>query len=377
MTSKMREQWRRTLSGAALLSVLLALAGGASGQSNNADAPTPVFAGEIAGRIAPLDLGDPRLTRHFYAFRAQPGDLEITVESENLEGDIDLFTATMRPLTKVTLYAGLNSRVTKTVFFRSADSLILRVQGRTPNDADGSYRIHLGGTFLAALPSAASDASPESAEARPSPSPRAPQPGVRRVNSVGARIEEPRTEAAAAPELTPPTSTEPTAPAPVRTPRGASARNRTSTNRRGAAGRAPSPAARPAAERAETTGGERASAEVPAAGSERTATTARTNRGRTRAPRPTSRATESRDGGAAPNAPRTSAPSRAEPAPAAGLELPGARLVLELADGERVVREMSEVRRVTVERGMIVIVRKSGEIERRPMASVLRMSIEP
>jgi hypothetical protein len=38
---------------------------------------------------------------------------------------------------------------------------------------------------------------------------------------------------------------------------------------------------------------------------------------------------------------------------------------------------MSEVRRVTVERGMIVIVRKSGEIERRPMASVLRMSIEP
>jgi hypothetical protein len=52
-------------------------------------------------------------------------------------------------------------------------------------------------------------------------------------------------------------------------------------------------------------------------------------------------------------------------------------LVLVLRDGETFERDMSSVRRVTVERGMIVIVSKDGKTERRAMANVLRMSIEP
>jgi hypothetical protein len=51
--------------------------------------------------------------------------------------------------------------------------------------------------------------------------------------------------------------------------------------------------------------------------------------------------------------------------------------VLELRGGERIVREMSEVRRVAIEGRLIVIVLKNGRIERQPLANVSRMTIEP
>ena len=38
---------------------------------------------------------------------------------------------------------------------------------------------------------------------------------------------------------------------------------------------------------------------------------------------------------------------------------------------------MSGVRRVTVENNQVVIVGRDGKVTRRPLASVLRMSIEP
>src|SRR6266849_1367960 len=75
-------------------------------QSTDQSLPTPVLSNEISGTIRALDVGDPRLTRHFYAFEAMPGDLLITVNSRNLNGDVDIFTAvTFRPLTKITIYA--------------------------------------------------------------------------------------------------------------------------------------------------------------------------------------------------------------------------------------------------------------------------------
>ncbi|MCA1613047.1 MAG: hypothetical protein LC800_02600 [Acidobacteria bacterium] len=51
--------------------------------------------------------------------------------------------------------------------------------------------------------------------------------------------------------------------------------------------------------------------------------------------------------------------------------------MLELREGGQFVREMSEVRRVTVERGFVVVLLKTGRTERQPLANVLRMSIEP
>ena len=43
----------------------------------------------------------------------------------------------------------------------------------------------------------------------------------------------------------------------------------------------------------------------------------------------------------------------------------------------RVERYMTEVRRVTVEKGQLIVVTNDGKIERRPMTNVLRVTIEP
>jgi hypothetical protein len=86
---------------------------------------------------------------------------------------------------------------------------------------------------------------------------------------------------------------------------------------------------------------------------------------------------------------RTTKP-KVEPKPAAGdeksgetqpatpsQEAPGPHLIIEQKDGTRIDRPMSTVRRVIVEGGTIVVVLKTGKIERVPMSAVARMSIEP
>src|SRR5687767_9672111 len=76
-------------------------------QSTDITAPTPIRNHDVFGAIAPRDLGDARLTDHFYAFTGTPGDLLITIEGRNLNGDVDVFTAAgLRPLMKFSLYAG-------------------------------------------------------------------------------------------------------------------------------------------------------------------------------------------------------------------------------------------------------------------------------
>jgi hypothetical protein len=55
----------------------------------------------------------------------------------------------------------------------------------------------------------------------------------------------------------------------------------------------------------------------------------------------------------------------------------GPHLIIEQTDGTRIDRPMSTVRRVIVEGGTIVVVLKTGKIERVPLSAVVRMSIEP
>src|SRR5436853_3602306 len=95
----------------------------AAAQSTDAEFPTPIRSNEINGTIAPRDLGDPRLTRYFYSFTGTPGDLIVTVESRNLEGDVDVFTAnTLRPLAKVSVYAGnAASGGSKTIYLKRSE----------------------------------------------------------------------------------------------------------------------------------------------------------------------------------------------------------------------------------------------------------------
>src|SRR5215216_529983 len=117
---------------------VLLVAISAAGQSINPNAPSPVRSNSVTGRIAARDLGDARLTDHYYAFTGTPGDLLITVNSTNLNGDVDVFTAgTLRPLLHLTLYAEISSPVTKGVYLRRREDLILRVEARSPNDDEG------------------------------------------------------------------------------------------------------------------------------------------------------------------------------------------------------------------------------------------------
>jgi len=310
------------------LSSALALA-----QSTEAEFPTPIRSNEISGIIAPRDLGDPRLTRYFYSLTGTPGDLIVTVESRNLEGDIDVFTAgTLRPLAKVSVYASSGvSGGTKTIYLKTRESLVLRVEARTPNDNDGSFRIRFDGSF-----------EPIGSDV-PDPEPVIPTVSSaatgRRVTSTGARIEEPEPQPTPAESKTEtPTSATAT---PTETPTTAPAETPTTT----AEASKPEPTKpRPRIRRPGT------------ARNTRTRPTTTTTRRKTETPKETTTAEASKP---------------AEPQPA------GPRLIIETRDGVKVERYMTTVRRVTVENGQLIVITKDGHIERHPMSDVLRMAIEP
>src|SRR4026209_196182 len=118
-----------------VVTIFLLAVASVSEQSINPTAPSPVRTNSITGRIAARDLGDARLTDHYYAFTGTPGDLLITINGSNLNGDLDVFTAgSLQPLLKLTLYAETTSPVTKGIYLRKRESLILRVEARSPND---------------------------------------------------------------------------------------------------------------------------------------------------------------------------------------------------------------------------------------------------
>lgn len=334
----------------------------AKAQSLEASAPTPISANELSGSIAARDIGDSRFTHHFYTFSGNPGDVLITVRSKNLNGDVDVFTAgTLRPLLKFTLYAESSSPITKGIYLRRHEDLVLRVEARSPNDDEGTYEIRFGGTFE---PSAA----PLLAEADKPETPmdlsaRSGKTG-RRVTSAGARIKEPPPPpeeiAVVTPTPTPsPETTLPETPSPeaAAVERTEPAPARTTASRRGrgraAARRTPPPKPDvPAAEKKETTPDEAKEAEKATTGEPAPARpTRRTAR---RSARP----------------PATTTPVEPEPPS-------GPRLVLEMLDGTRTERFMSTIRRVTIENNQIVVTGKDGKIDRTRLSEVLRMTIEP
>ena len=369
----------------------LSLAGAAAAQSTDVGQPTPVFSGEISGRIAPRDLGDARLTRHFYGFAAAEGDLVVTVESTDFNGDVDVFTAgTLRPLLKITLYAvgSTPSRVAQSVYIRRDESLVLRVEGRTVVDADAQYRIRLTGSFrpAAGAPPPGPDSQPLEASETASTTSKG-----RRATSTGARIPRPAEETPARPEAAAPESAatteaarEPASSArePASRPTGRRSTSRSSTragsrrarppardNSENASRETPKPADAAGAE-ASKTPEERGAAEAPAASE---APAPRASRART--PR---RGSTRRSGGRGEN-PRTDGEAAAAETSSAGSAAaePSTRLVIMLKDGELFTRDMKSVRRVTVERGQIVVVETDGKVTRHPLALVQRMAIEP
>jgi hypothetical protein len=335
--------WNHLKAVIACASLCFLLVSGASAQSTSIDQPTPVTSNQITGQIAPRDIGDSRLTRHFYILTGTPGDLMLTVESRNLDGDVDLFqTGTLRPLAKVSMYAGeLSTSTSKSLYLRQREAIILRVEARTPNDDKGDYRISFSGGFEAMAAPAVEPEAESTGEQTPLTARR--DKSTRRVNSVGARINEPE------PVVTE-KSTQPETPADTATD-SSSASNRTADS----------------TDRATTT-----PAPVTATRAQRPPTSRANRRGRGRVTpsRPPETAAENSTATAS-----TGEPPRIVSKPT-GIEA-GAKLIIETRDGVRVERFMNNVRRVTVENGQIVVIMKDGKIARHPMTDVVRMAIEP
>jgi hypothetical protein len=297
-------------------------------QSTDQEIPTPIRAADLSAEIPVRDLGDPRRTQHFFIFTGTPGDLVVSVESRNLNGDVDVFTAgSFRPLFKISLFASEGAgRTSKSVYLRARQDLILRVEARSPNDEPGTYRIQFGGSFEPFSGEIAGAETPTESDEKAATTPRK----GKRVNAVGARIDEPASvvEEKAAGEQ----------PA-IETPTPEPAKPEPSKNARNRAGRRnPRPArSKPAPKPAEnsTTEGEAKAGEA-----------AKT------------------DEPVVPPASETQVES-------------GPRLIIETKEGVRIARSMSTVRRVVVDNGQIVVILRTGKIERTPLNSIVRMAIEP
>jgi hypothetical protein len=267
------------------------------------------------------------------------------------------------------LYAESTTPVTKGIYLRKREDLILRIEARSPNDDEGTYQLFFGGSFEPVV------GGPEIAE-NETPGPGGNTGGDRktkRVSSVGARLPEPERpvteEVAAAPTPSPeitPTPTEKTEEPKPEKPKPApktrttipanTARNRRPTTRR-------TPPAKPKPE--ETASDESNKPEETK------------NSEETEAPKPKSPATRTpaRRGTAAAN--RTAKAKTEKPEEPAAAPEPeiGPRLVIETSDGTLINRSMSTIRRVIVENGQVVVTARDGKIDRIPLANVVRMSI--
>jgi hypothetical protein len=344
----------RTLTALACFVIIPAVP--AFAQSTDVRFPTPIDQNEVAGSIAARDIGDARLTDHFYTFNGLPGDLLITVESKNLNGDFDVFTAgELRPVVKLVVYAESSSAVTKNIYLRKAESLILRVEGRTPNDDEGSYRIRFSGTFQPIQRSLAVDT--KTAEEPTLSTAKSTDRKTTRVNSAGARIEEPVEVAAAAP------TPAPTPVEPKQEPAAKPAKVETARNTRGT--RRP-PIRRTTTKPAETATVKKQPAPAPAD------TT-------TKSPTEES-ATETTAAPVGRTTPRKAPPRSTRGTTRTVKNAPTAesgQLVIEVNDGTRIHYAMSNVAKVTIENGEVVITINDGYVKRVPLTSILRMSIGP
>ncbi len=172
-----------------LLALNFAFSSNILAQSTDQNAPTPLTTDEIRGQIKARDIGDARLTTYYFAFNGDRGDVFLNVVTRNLNGNIDVFTAdTLQPRTRITLYADTSATETgRIVYMRQPEKLILRVQGRTPNDDPATFQIKFAGSFVPLSPVGL-------AETEALPEVEIDRKGTVRVNSVGTIIEEPKTE---------------------------------------------------------------------------------------------------------------------------------------------------------------------------------------
>lgn len=315
-------------------------------QSTRIEFPTPLTSSEINGRIPARDIGDSRLTSYYYTFNGNQGDIFLRIQSANLNGDIDVFYAdNMRPLTKISLYAD-SSEPTQTgreIYLRKPEKLILRVEGRTPNDDAATFSIKFEGSFQP-LTAANSADEPEN------PTIKNEIEGTVRVNSVGTIIE---------PE---------SKPEPKRAIAGTSKKNvKTVTTPKSISTADENDESATSDEENLNRSRVVISDNLP----EKTETKLPAKKNTTAKKTPARRTTRA----AARRTPpaKTAAETKTEELAKA---LENVRLIVLFKDGEKIERPMNEVLRFNIDKGVLTIIAKDGAIGRYSILDVIKVAIE-
>ena len=326
-------------------------------QSTSQDYPSPIVSSELSGIIKPRDIGDSRVTTYYYTFNGNQGDVFINVVTKNLNGNIDVFSVEgLRLLTRILVFADVADNETgRVVYLRRPERLILRVEGRTPNDDPANFQIKFAGSFEAV----AADSVPTEPKL---PELRADNDSGIRVNSAGAIVEvrpkpTPAAVVRAETEAKRPTAEE---------KRSAEAET---TSERERTNEAPEktkrsevvveesakPPAEPKSKRASTKSPSRTSSERKSSTKPRSETTAKAEAERE----------VLREKPAKPVEPE----KEVDP-------LANVSLIVEFKDGRRFERPMSDVFRFTVDHGSLTVIRKDGKIDKFPIIEVAKVSVQ-
>ena len=330
----------RSIKFACIAVMLLVLTSAALGQSSDQSLPTPVYTAEITGTIKPRDIGDSRLTSHFYTFEGGQGDLFINLTTTNFSGDIDLWIESgLRPLAKIVVYGDSSKNETgRVVYLRKGEKLLLRVQGRPPGDENASYRIKFAGSFIASNLPPPADQLPVVASAD----------GPVKVNSAGTIIDVKKPEPAKEPVA------DPKPVAPVKESREEST-----------AEEKPKTVKRPTAERS--------ASRTPAPKPSPVGSSTRTAEKKPETRKPAARS-EKNDKQPKRSEDRIKREKAKEESAADALA--NVKLIILFKDGRKIERPMTEVFRFTVDKGVLTVISTGGTIGRYSMADVARVTIE-
>jgi hypothetical protein len=323
----------------------------AAAQSVNQNFPTPVKSSEINGKIPARDIGDARLTSFFYTFNGQQGDVFINVVTKNFDGDIDVFTVNgLRPLTKIRAYSDNSDGETgRIIYLRQSEKLILRIEGRTPNDEPATFQIKFAGSFEP------SDVIAENDETNP-PEVKTENQSDVRVNSVGTIIE-------VKPKPTPQAKEEKVVAEEKTAEKTEAKKKKTETN------------TDETAKKNQKEQDEKQKSKTDEAAEKNTSVVVVTDNLPKKEKKKVEKTDESKAVETAAKAEtkkkKKTTENTTEPNP-----LENIKLVVLFKDGTKIERPMSEVLRVNIDKGILTIVAKDGTIGRYSILDVAEMTIK-
>lgn len=353
-----------------------------SAQSTDLSFPTAATTNEINGTIKVRDIGDSRLTSYFYTFDGGQGDVFINVVTKNFNGDIDVFAAEgLRPLTKMVIYAdAVESETGRLIYLRKTERLILRVEGRSPNDDPATFLIKFAGSFIALAEQKAQQDPPVPKQEIN------PESGIR-VNSVGTIVEivpKPQPSPKAKPDGPLATvSDKPKKPAPSKKETGNLRPATTTGNIKNTVDKTPNGAVSTPKPK-ENKPNSKTTPEKPATKPVEVAKNAPTPV--TKRPKPKRETPEVNTVFKKPSKPKnetveqkpTTKKPKSVPQPVTKPPDPMAsiRLVVQLKDGKVIERSMSEIKKFSVDNGVLTVIAKDGSTVKYSIFDLAKVTIE-